>query len=125
MTNCVFIDYFVKRLRQLSQGMYKKVTYIRMHKFMIQKRKSLFIPMKVQLITISSVIPYISEINSKSSSLKKKTEREREREREEEIVRKERKKRWKREGEGEGEGKRGRESAKERRKRNKRKKRRK
>ena len=31
-----------------------------------------FIPMKVQLITISSVIPYILEINSTSSSLKKK-----------------------------------------------------
>ena len=69
MTNCVFTDYFVRRL---SQGMYKKVTYIRMRKFMIQKRKYLFIPMKVQLITINSVIPYISEINSTSNSLKKK-----------------------------------------------------
>ena len=111
MTNCGFIDYFVRRL---SQGMYKKVTYIRMRKLMIQKRKSLFIPMKVQLITIGSVIPYISEINSTSSSLKKKKkepqEREREKEREEERVRKERKKKWKREGEGEG--KRGRETEK-------------
>ena len=75
MTNCVFIDYFVKRLRQLSQGMYKKVTYIRMRKFMTQKRKSLFTRMKVQLITNRSVIPYISEINSTSSSLKKKKKR--------------------------------------------------
>ena len=35
-------------------------------------KKKIFIPMKVQLITISSVIPYISKINSTSSSLKKK-----------------------------------------------------
>ena len=39
MTNCVFIDYFVRHLRRLSQGMYKKVTYTRMRKFMIHKRK--------------------------------------------------------------------------------------
>ena len=106
----MFIEYFV---RQLSQGIYKKVTYIRMRKFMIQKRKSLFIPMKVQLIIISSVIPYISEINSTSSSLKKKKpqERKREREREEERMQKEMKKRWKKKGEGEG--KRGRETEKE------------
>ena len=76
---CV-IDYFFRRL---SQELYKKVTYIRMRKFMIQKIKSLFISMKVQLITISSVIPYISEINSTSSSLKKKKKRaSRERKRE-------------------------------------------
>ena len=81
MTNCVFSDYFVRRFKQLSQGMYKKVTYIRMRKFMIQKRKSLFIPMKVQFITISSVIPYISEINSTSSSLKKKKNLKKEKER--------------------------------------------
>ena len=42
-------------------------------KFKIQKIKHLFIIIKVQLITISSVIPYISETNSTSSSLKKKT----------------------------------------------------
>ena len=48
-----------------------------------QKRKIFFIPMKVQLITISSVIPYISEIYSTSSSLKKKKKnKEYERERE-------------------------------------------
>ena len=35
------------------------------------KKKLLFIPMKIQLITISSVIPYISGMNSTSSSLKK------------------------------------------------------
>ena len=39
MTNYVFIDYFVRYLRRLSQGMYKKVSYTRMRKFMIQKRK--------------------------------------------------------------------------------------
>ena len=37
-----------------------------------KKRKIFFIPTKVQLITINSVIPYISKINSTSSSLKKK-----------------------------------------------------
>ena len=90
----MFVDYFDRRLRQLSQGMYKKVTYIRMRKFMTQKRKSLFIPMKVQLITNRSVIPYISEINSTSSSLKKQTkkkepqEREREKGKEEERLKK-------------------------------------
>ena len=50
----------------------QEITYIRICKFMTQKRKSLFIPIKVQLITNSSVIPYISETNSTSSSLKKK-----------------------------------------------------
>ena len=52
--------------------MCKKISYIRIHKFMTQKRKSLFIPIKVQLITNSSVIPYISETNNTNSSLKKK-----------------------------------------------------
>ena len=111
MTNCVFIDYLV---RHHSQGMYKKVTYIRMRKFKIQKIKYLFITIKVQLITISSVIPYISETNSTTNSLKKKKkpqERERKWEREGRQRRKERKKRWKREEEGKG--KRGRETEKE------------
>ena len=36
-----------------------------------KKAKLLFIPMKIQLITISSVIPYISGMNSTRSSLKK------------------------------------------------------
>ena len=72
MTKCAFIDYLVRRLRQLSKGMYKKATYVRVYKFMIQKENSLFIPVKFHSITISSVIPYISEINSTSSSLKKK-----------------------------------------------------
>ena len=82
---CLLIILFsVNRLRQLSQGMYEKVTYIRMRKFMIQKRKFLFIPIKVQLITINSVVPYIpytSRMNSTSTSLKKKkVSRERKRE---------------------------------------------
>ena len=34
------------------------------------KKKLLFIPMKVQLITINSAIPYISGMNSTSGSLK-------------------------------------------------------
>ena len=54
-------------------------------------KKNLFIPIKVQLITISSVIPYISEINSTSSSLKKKKPQEIEREREREEEKGERK----------------------------------
>ena len=58
------------------------------------KKKNLFISIKVQLITISSVIPYISETNSTSSSLKKK---------------KKRKKRRENEREGEGEERRGKE----------------
>ena len=69
LTNCVFIDYPIRRH---SQGMYKKVTYIRTRKIQDSKIKHLFIIIKVQLITISSVIPYISETNSTSSSLKKK-----------------------------------------------------
>ena len=69
MTNCVFIDYLVRRH---NQRMYKKVTYIRIRKFKIQRIKYLFILIKVQLVTISSVIPYISETNSTRSSLKKK-----------------------------------------------------
>ena len=48
-------------------------------KFKIQKIKHLFIVIKVQLITISSVIPYISETNSTSSSLKKKNPQKRKR----------------------------------------------
>ena len=53
------------------------------------KKKLLFISMKIQLITISSAIPYILGMNSISSSLKKKKsqQREREREKEEERVR--------------------------------------
>ena len=42
-------------------------------KFKIQRIKHLFITIKLQLITISSVIPYVLEANSTSSSLKKKT----------------------------------------------------
>ena len=52
--------------------MNEKIIHVRIHKFMSHKRKFFFIPMKVQLITISSVIPFISKINSTSSSLKKK-----------------------------------------------------
>ena len=58
-----------------------------MRKFKIQKIKYLFITIKVQLIIISSVIPYILETNNTSSFPKKKKKpqkRERKREREEE-----------------------------------------
>ena len=87
MTKCVFIDYLVRRFGQLNKGMYKKVTYVRMCKFMIQKEKSLFIPIKLHSITISSVIPYISEITVQAIPSKKKEgkmmcERKREKERE-------------------------------------------
>ena len=47
-------------------------------KIKIQKITYLFITIKVQLITISSVIPYISETNSTSNSLKKKKKTSRE-----------------------------------------------
>ena len=87
MTNCVFIDYLVRRH---SQGIYKKVTYIRMHKFEIQKIKYIFITIKVQLITISSVIPYISEANSTSSSFKKKKKPQEKRKEEEKRRRRKR-----------------------------------
>ena len=94
MTNCVFIDYLVRRH---SQGMYKKVTGIRMRKFKIQKIKYLFITIKVQLITISSIILYILETNSISNSLKKKLKREKGRGKEE---KKETRMRWGRKGKG-------------------------
>ena len=59
--------------RQLGQVIPEKITHFRVHRFMLQKKKNLFfIPIKVQSITISRAIPYISELNSTSSSLKKK-----------------------------------------------------
>ena len=89
-----------------------------------KKRKIFFIPMKVQLITVSSAILDISEINNISSSLKKKKkiyiyisregEREKEREKKESANEKgkekekekkggkERKRECEREGKGEG-----------------------
>ena len=99
MTNCVFIDYLVRRH---NQGVYKKVTYIRIRKFKIQRIKYLFISIKVQLVTISSVIPYISETNSTSSSLKKNLKREKGRGKERKREAKGKDKRWKREEEGKG-----------------------
>ena len=77
-------------------------------KFKIQKIKHLFITIKVQLITISNFIPYVSEINSTSSSLKKKKPL---REEEERKKRRRRKKK-----ERNTEGKRGKERRKERKK---------
>ena len=60
--------------------------------FKIQEIKRLFIIIKVQLITINNVIPYISETNSTSSSLKKKTlKKEREKENEMEKSRRRKK----------------------------------
>ena len=87
------VRHLKKKSRQLGQVAPEKITHLRIHEFMFPKQNTLFfIPMKVQLITISSVIPYISGMNSTSSSLKteKKISRKRKRE-----------------------GKRGRESAKE------------
>ena len=63
-------------------------------KIKIQKITYLFITIKVQFITISSVIPYISETNSTSNSLKKKNPQEKKKEGKGKV--KERKKRWKR-----------------------------
>ena len=75
------------------------------------KKKLLFIPMKIQLITINSAFPYISGMNSTSSSLKKekisrkrkgngnrrkesanKKEKEKEKEKKEEIEKEEKEK---------------------------------
>ena len=55
-------------VRECSRGLHTSECT----KFKIQKIKHLFIIIEVQLITISSVIPYTSETNSTSSSLKKK-----------------------------------------------------
>ena len=89
-------------------------------KIKIQKITYLFITIKVQLITISSVIPYISKTNSTSNSIKKKPQ---EKKKEEKGNVKERKKRWKRgeeekreEQQGERKGKRENEMGKNRRK---------
>ena len=101
----MFIDYLVRRLRQLNKGMYKKVTSVRICKFMIQKEKPFVIPIKLHSITINSVIPYISEINSTSSSLKKRKgdgKRMCERKREKEREKKERKRECERKEEKEG-----------------------
>ena len=68
-----------------------------MHKFEIQKIKYLFITIKVQLITISSVIPYISKTNSISSSLKKKKTSREEKKEEKGNVKEMEKRRGKRE----------------------------
>ena len=81
-----------KKGRQLDQVIPDKITHFRVHRFMPSKKILFFIPIKVQSITISSAIPYISEISSTSSSLKKYIYISRKRKRE---------------------GKRGRESAKE------------
>ena len=87
----------------------------------MRKNILFFITIKVQLITISSVIPYISEINSTSSSLKKKSqEREKKREREEEGVRTRRGRRRKRRKRGRDNEKEGEEEGEERRERERR-----
>ena len=62
-------------------------------------KKLLFIPMKIQLITIRSAFPYISGMNSTSSSLKKKILKKKK------GRGKEKKRKCEREGKGEGKGK--------------------
>ena len=99
--NCAFIDYFVRRLRQFSQRICKKITYIRISKFKIQRIKYLFISIKVQLQSVTSYFTSRKQTVQEVPSKKKKPQ-ERERKR---------KKRWKREEEGKG--KRGRETKKE------------
>ena len=97
-----------KRGKQLGQVMPEKITRLKVYRFMLKKNILFFIPIKVQSITISSVIPYISEINSTNSSLKKKSqERERGKEREKKRVRMRRERRRKMRR---NEGKKGRES---------------
>ena len=63
-------------IRRHSQRMYKEVTYIKMRKIQDSKNKTSLYYNK-GTITISSVIPYISETNSTSSSLKKTLKKER------------------------------------------------
>ena len=114
------VDYYVHILRNKKVGHFgKRKTYnsarertrkLHTSEYTIscakKKRKFFFIQMKVQLITVSSAIPYISEINSTRSSLKKKRGKRKK------IVRTRRGRRRKRRRKGEG--KRGRESEKER-----------
>ena len=77
---------------------FRKITYNRMRKIILQKEKSLFIPSRPHSITISSVIRYILEVYSISSSLKKKKKEKERKEKKnkkkgwKEFVRKKRKK---------------------------------
>ena len=102
-----------KKSRQLGQVTPEKITHLRIHECMLPKQNILFfIPMKVQLITIRSSIPYISGMNSTSSSLeiekisrKRKREGKRGRDTANEKKEEEEKKReCEREGKGEGKG---------------------
>ena len=88
MTNWAFIGYFVRCLKQLRHRMSRKITYFRRRKMQDSR--------KIQMVTISSIIPYISETNNTCSSLKKKKPSR-------EKV--ERKKRWKRGEEEKRDGK--------------------
>ena len=97
MTNCAFIDYFVRRLKQFNQRICKKITYIRIRKFKIQRIQYFFISIKAQLLTISNIIPYILETNRTSSSLKKKTLREEKKEEKGNVKEMEKRRRRKRE----------------------------
>ena len=71
-TVCLLIIRSDVTVRECTRGLHTSECA----KFKIQKIKHLFITIKVQMITISSVIPYISETNSTSNSLKKKPSRE-------------------------------------------------
>ena len=86
-----------KKSRQLGQVTPEKITHFRVHRFMLQKQILFFIPIKVQLITISSVIPYILGMNNTNSSLKNRKNLKKEKERG-----KERKRDYEREGKREG-----------------------
>ena len=142
MTNCAFIGYFVRRLRQLSQRMCNKITYIRMCKFMIQKGKnlSLFQSSYIQLQSVVSSLTsrkYTVQAvpSKKKKSLKrekergkerknemgkkrKRREKEKEKEKKKNLKRRERKRereeeKGERKGKRDGKGKRGRETEKE------------
>ena len=70
-----------KKSRQLSQVIPEKLHTSEYTDSCFKKKILFFIPIKVQSITIGSAIPYISEMNSTSSSLKnRKISRKRKRE---------------------------------------------
>ena len=71
-----------------------------------KRKKSLFIPIKLHSITISSVIHYTSKVHSTNSSLKKKKSLKKERGKENEMEKRRRRtKRWKRGEEEKRDGK--------------------
>ena len=76
-----FISLWIKKKKKRRQAAWQGHTQRKLHTSKYTdswlKENLFFIPIKVQSITISNAIPYISKINSTSSSLKKKFSRKR------------------------------------------------